>query len=304
MIKKILKTTLLFAITAGCIAIIIVFELKSWKIGSPLGGLVAGITLPSLISSFVDLTDNQNWKTSQRKLERGKIIKKTDKVRVSFAYLFRIKVDGRYFLVKNARGTGKYQPVGGVYKLNRGEAQYLKTKYFVEDDNRIPVDQSSKYDYRLRLQDKYLRRLVRRFNKTKDREVMQDLSREFKEELFDTGILNATGFGMLKYTYCGRHMTELKYSEHFQCYELLLADVVDVELTVDQEQIFRALILTNSDKYCFATADEIKSLGVVVGSSNLQETIADHTAKILQENAQYLTKRWSDRSKNEVEISL
>lgn len=282
----------------------IVFELKNWPIGSSLGGLVAGITLPSLISSFADLTDNENWKTAQRKLERGKIIKKTDKVRVSFAYLFRIKVDGRYFLVKNARGTGKYQPVGGVYKFHEAEAQYLKNQYFVEDDYRIPIDQSSKNDYRLQLQDKYLRRFVRRFNKTKDREDLQDLSREFKEELFDTGILNATGFGMLKYTYCGRHMTELKYSEHFQCYELLLADVLDVALTVDQEQKFRALLSTNSDKYYFATSDEIKSLGVVTGSSNLHETIADHTAKILQENAQYLSKRWICRNKNRIEVSL
>ena len=282
----------------------IVFELNCWKIGNSLGGLLAGITLPSLISSFADLTDIENWKTSQRKLERGKFLKKTDKVRISFAYLFRIKVTGKYFLVKNARGTGKYQPVGGVYKLHRGEAQYLKTQYFVENDHRIPVDESSKKDYRLQLQDKYLRRFVRRFNKTKDREVVQDLSREFKEELFDSGILNATGFGMLKYIYCGRHMTELKYSEHFQCYELLLADVVDVELTVDQEQKFCALLSTNSDKYCCATADEIKSLGVVVGSGDLQETIADHTAKIMQENAQYLTKKRSDRTKNAVEISL
>lgn len=282
----------------------IVFELKSWPMGSSLGGLVAGMTLPLLISTFADLTDNENWKTSQRKLERGKFLKKTDMVRVSFAYLFRIKVDGRYFLVKNARGTGKYQPVGGVYKMHSSEAQYLVTQYCVENDHRIPVDQTSKSDYRLQLQDKYLRGFVRRFNKTKDREDVHDLSREFKEELFNKGILNASEFGNLKYTYCGRHMTVLKYSEHFQCYELLLADVVNVELTVDQEQIFLALLSTNSEKYCFATADEIKSLGVVPRSGNLQETIADHTTKILQENTQYLKKRRNDRSKNEAEILL
>ncbi|GMQ58355.1 hypothetical protein AN1V17_27500 [Vallitalea sediminicola] len=304
MIKKIFKMIIFLVICLGCIAIIILFELECWPVGSSLGGLVVGIIVPFLKSSFVDIMDTENWKTSQRKLVRKNFIKKTDNVRISFAYLFRIKVNGRYFLVKNARGTEKYQPVGGVYKMDQAEAQYLKTHYFVEDDHRIPINQSSKRDYRLQLQDKYIRRFVRRFNKTKNREVVQDLSREFKEELFDTGILNASKFGVLRYNYCGRHMTELQYSEHFQCYELLLADVVDVDLTANQEQEFLLLLSTNSDKYCFATEDEIKSLGVRVGSSNLQETIADHTTKILQQNTQYLTKKRSNRSKNEIEIQL
>lgn len=292
----------LLLITIVFITIMIVFDLKNWPVGNSLGGVMVGLVLPSLLSSFVDLTDNENWKTSQRKLERGNFLKKTDKIRVSFAYLFRIKIDGKYFLVKNNRGTGKYQPVGGVYKLHREEAQYLKTKYYVEDDYLIPIDESSRNDYRLQLQNKHLRSFVHRFNKTKNRECISDLSRELKEELFQTSILDITEFRTLKYTYCGRHMTDLKYSEHFQCYELLLADIVNLDLTDNQEQKFRELIRNDSDKYYFATADEIKSLGVVAGSSNLQEIIADHSTKILQENAQYLTKSWKD--KNEFEISL
>lgn len=302
--QNICKIILFCIITIGCIRTIVVFELNDWPVGSSLGGLFAGLAIPIMISSFGELTDNENWKSSQRKLERVNLLKKTDKVRISFSYLFRIKVDGKYFLVKNNRGTGKYQPVGGVYKFNQEEAQYLRTKYYVEDDNLIPIDESSKNDYRLNLQDKYLRAFVRRFNKTKARECISDLHREFKEELFDTGILDIGEFGSLKYTYCGRHITELKYSEHFQCYELLLADIANVELTHNQEQQFRELIAKSSDKYYFATDNEIKSLGVKTGSSNLQEIIADHTTKILQENAQYLTKNWSDKNNNEFEISL
>ena len=41
-------------------------------------------------------------------------------------YLFRIKVGDRYLLVKNNRGTEKYQPVGGVYQFKRGEKDELK----------------------------------------------------------------------------------------------------------------------------------------------------------------------------------
>lgn len=45
-----------------------------------------------------------------------------------------------------------------------------------------------------------------------------------------------------------------------------------------------------SESYCFATADEIISLGIDTNSGNLRETIADHTTKIIQENEGKLIK--------------
>lgn len=255
----------------------------------------AGITIISLILPWMinkarlsreDLKDNQSWQSSQTKLEREQSIKPTDKIRISFAYLFRIEVEGKYFLVKNDRGTKKYQPVGGVYKFNNDERQYLAQKYYIDSDHSIPNDRHSKNDYRLRLQNKHLRDFVNRFDNTLHREHIEDLGREFKEELFDTGILDENIFGTLTYTYCGRHIKEITYSNHFQCYELLLADIVSVELTSEQEDQFLDLIENGKDKCYFATSDEINSLGIT--GNNLEETIADHTIKILPEVEEYL----------------
>ena len=284
MIKKILRSLWLFILTVGGFLLIVFFEIKNLPVGSSMGGLIMGLTTSPLWSSIVDFTDNTNWKTSQRKLERGKVINKNTEIRISFAYLFRIKVEGKYFLIKNERGTGKFQPVGGVYKLNDEEARYLRQKFFSEDDNKISVDKSSKGDYRHRFKNQYLRKFIKRFDQTQNRENIEDLSREFKEELFDKGILEQDGFGELNYTYCGRHMTVLIYGEHFQCYELLLADVLHVELTIEQEEKFKDLMNKESDKYIFASDKEIKSLGVKVGSDDLIEKIGDHTKKILMEN--------------------
>lgn len=287
---KILKCFALLVLSVVAILVIVFFEIKNWPVGSSLGGLVAGITLVPLWASIVDFTDNTNWKASQRKLQRGKIIDKNTEVRISFAYLFRIKVNGKYFLVKNERGTGKYQPVGGVYKVHSEEANYLRQNFFAEDDNKIPVDESSKGDYRLRFKNRYLRRFVKRFDETSDREMITNLTREFKEEIFNTRILSQETFGTLTYTYCGRHMTDFRYGEHFQCYELLLADVVQVELTEAQEEQFITLMGEMSDKYLFASDEEIKSLGVKAGSNELAEKIGNHTKKILIENANFLIK--------------
>ena len=231
------------------------------------------MTISKLFASVQDLLDTTSWKVSQRKLERGNFIKKDTPIRIFFAYLFRIMIDGKYFLVKNARGTEKFQPVGGVCKMHDVEAQYLRQRFYAADDNSIPIDRSSKGDYRLRLKNRYLRKFVRRFDKTKNREKISNLSREFLEELTSTGILRDSEFDMLAYSECGRHFTEFHFSEHFQCYELLMADVVELHLTA-----------APSTKYCFSMSDEIESLGVKIGTEDLRETIGSHTKKILVEH--------------------
>lgn len=255
-----------------------------------LGSLIAGISIPYLIPSVIDLTDNINWKSSQRKLQRAGILQKDTKIRISFAYLFRIKVDGQYFLVPNKRSQ-KFQPVGGAYKLTKAEANYLGNNIPVEDDDRIPIDETTRFDYRLFVKNKDLRKFVRRFNKTEQRENIGNLFREFNEELFLTGIIEKEKFGKLKYKYIGRHMSNVKYGNIFKCYELLLADIVEVDLSNNQEQMFRDLMSVKSEKYLFANSDKINSLGVTSGTNNLADIIANHTPKILSENQDKLIMR-------------
>lgn len=54
-----------------------------------------------------------------------------------------LKLATKYLLVKNERGTEKYQPVGGVYKLAGNEKIELKNRYQVKDDDKISIDESS-----------------------------------------------------------------------------------------------------------------------------------------------------------------
>lgn len=246
-----------------------------------LGGTILGACLSPIWQSFVDLRDNTSWKTSQRKLLRGNFINSESNIRISFAYLFRIKVNGKYFLIKNERGTGKFQPVGGVYKMTQDEANFLHQHYQAEDDNCIKIDQSSKMDYRLRIKSKNLRKFFKRFDKTNQRESYRNLYREFEEELVNTGLLDRSNFSCITYRFIGRHISEVRYEEHFQCYEILLADIFEILLTSEQEKQFEKLQAVSSKKYCFATDEDINQLGVHPGTQDLQETIADHSAKIL-----------------------
>ena len=201
---KILKAVVLGGLSLILTGVIILFERNNWPAGSSLSGIALGFSLPVFWKSLQDLTDTTNWKTSQRKLKRGDFIKNDTLVRISFAYLYRIKVGNKYLLVKNERGTEKYQPLGGVYKFVGNEKIELKNRYQVKDDDKISIDESSRDDYRLRIENKYLRNFMKRFDRGANRERIDNLSREFKEELIDKSIVN---WNSISYRYCGRHIT-------------------------------------------------------------------------------------------------
>ena len=244
---------------------------------------IIGWLVEQFLFSLQDIADINSWKKEQRKCRRGHFIGKDTLIRISFAYIFRINVDGKYLLVMNKRNTGKYQPVGGVYKMLDSEKRYLASEYGCMDDNMIPIDSSSKNDYRLRVKDRYLRSFVRRFNKEIDRELIDNLSREFKEELVDTGILSSENFKKIRYEYVGRYYNGVKYTQHFDCYELLLGDVVSLIPTPEQENELRKLLNDEStSEVSFYTDEQINKLGVHHGQGNLTETIADHTVNVLE----------------------
>lgn len=278
--KKILIAFLLTLASVTLILGVVFGEIYFWIAIPSLSGVVLGWLIPKNIEKVQDCLDTKKWQPSLRKLWRGKILKKDSLIRISFAYLFRIKVDGKYFLVKNGRGTQKFQPVGGAYKYQDSEKQVLSSKFHIVDDDNIPIDESSQNDYRFYVHAKDLKKFIKHFDITVEREHVSDLSREFVEEMIKTQIVD---FTEIKYRYCGRHFTEVLYSRYFQCYELLMADVVEILLTKEQEKKLRSLMLEKSDNYYFATADEIKSLGVDGKRKKMHDYISDHSEKILQE---------------------
>lgn len=277
---KILKLIGLLLLTLTMLGVVVAFEIKALPVGSSVAGIVLGFSLPAVYSSLQDISDTTDWKVSQRKLMRGGFLKKDTFVRISFAYLYRIKIGSKYLLVRNARGTGKYQPVGGVYKLFGNEKTELKNLYHIVDDDKISIDDSSRDDYRLILENQHLRKFLKRFDTKATREQLHNLGREFKEEMVDSGFVN---WSQITYRVCGRHITKLEYGNHFQIYELLLADVVELVPMEDQKKDLELLARSQSEKYIFASAEDIKALGINTESGKLSETIADHSVKIVQE---------------------
>lgn len=296
---KLKKCGIYLFIVLCCILTIYFFETNFWPVGTNIACLILGLVLPKLGNSIEDICDTTNWKTSQRKLLRGKLINDNTFIRISFAYLYRIKSGNKYLLVKNERGTGKYQPVGGVYQFDEDERLNLQRLFQIIDDNKIPIDESSRNDYRLRMENKYLRKFIKYFDKHKKRENIEDLSREFREELIEKGIVN---WDEISYRYCGRHITDLKFGEHFQIYEILLADIVELLPTESQRNDLKSLEEKSSEQYRFATAEEISSFGVNTALGQFKDEIANHTVKILEENQCKLSKEMNDSKVHTIKL--
>ena len=271
-----------FIFLASLVLIFLFIMVKDLVDNNSVNNIVELFFLPSLsclYKLYQDMFDVLDWQKSQRMLIRGKFITNNTVVRISFSYLYRIKLGDKYLLIKNDRGTDKYQPIGGVYKFEEGEKLILKNKFQIIDDSKIPIDESSYNDYRLRLKNKYLRKFIQHFDVDAKREKINNLSREFREEVIESSALD---WNEISYRFCGRHMTKLNYSDHFQIYELLLADIVEVLLNKDQEKELNELVNSLPDKYRLATEEEILSLGVNTNFMQLRENISNHSTKILQ----------------------
>lgn len=179
-------------------------------------------------------------------------------IRLSISYLFRIKVDNKYLLIRGERITGQFQPVGGVYKM-LPEAKSTLGELGVRDDNNIQ-DKISKDDLRIRVKGKYLMKFLNWYDSGKERENSN--FREFCEELLEPGILSKEVFPYINTRHIKRHQTDIRYSNHFQCPEILIAEIYELIPNEEQEQKLRELMNKDRDKYIWVNEETILKRGV------------------------------------------
>lgn len=214
-----------------------------WILDNILGEVVSFIVGGILAWCFVNRT---RIRTSMKAL----IYKNTD-FRVSIAYLFRIKIDNKYLLIKGNR-IEQYQPVGGVYKYHRSFDELFNSlglrhendeSFFEKNDLRVYVKGSS------------LNKLIDWFETGKNRECT--VEREFVEELIDSNILDEDVMKSLDFEFIRRVDTGIHYSPHFNCKEVLIFDIYDVILKNEVEETFKSCMEKNT-YIVLATFDEIE----------------------------------------------
>lgn len=196
-------------------------------------------------------------------------------IRLSIAYLYRIKVNDKYLLVKNSR-DGNWQPVGGVYKTLPG-SEKMFDKLEVQADRVFETEKGiAKRDLRVHVMGENVIPFLRWFDLGEDRELAP--WREFCEELITTTkTLNAENFRYINYNYKGRVTTpiiKLKVGGrgYFQY------DIYDLVPNDDQKKELETLYEKgDGNDYRWFTAEQIQTLGYDQATKCYIANILPHT---------------------------
>lgn len=244
-ITAIITLSIIFAVLA-CISIFI--DKPLWAIIS----IVSSATLGSTVSIILAEIDTHGQKIKLL-FQRFKYWK-TD-IRLSFSYLYRIQVNGKYLLVRGNRLKNQYQPVGGVYKFYAEAKSTLNQLKYVPDIKMGNTDETD--DLRIHIKGKYILRFMEWFLSMQDREY--DPTREFVEELIEPGLLPPELFTKIKYRKVSVHNIGIQHSKYNDCKELIYADIFELSLTEEQKRTITAAVLKHPEKLCLATAHELKT---------------------------------------------
>lgn len=194
------------------------------------------------------------------------------RVRVSASYLYRIKVDEKYLLIRGERFNRQYQPVGGVYKFHPSSSGRLRELGVLNDDLLL-ADDVSEGDLRIRVPGRLLLSFVRWFAVGRGREV--DGWREFYEELVASKILPREEFGSVKYDVIRRYYHPLRFSAWAGSKELLIADILELLPTDAQLCRLRELKAHHDTRVLWATEDQMRRRGAIYDASSQNTSISE-----------------------------
>jgi hypothetical protein len=238
-------------------------------------GILGLLTLIGLLFEFIYTNRKRLWMSIFSKY----LALSSKKIRFSMSYLYRIKVEDKYLLVKN-NNYGHFQLVGGKYKILEDTRSKLKTDFDAMDDPKLPNSGIMKDDFALFIPAKNAMKFLDWFNKGVDREVSH--WREFYEELIvgdGENFLSLENFPYVNYNYRGKVLTPIKRTPGWDdCYEILQYDILDLVPTPEQRQELKSLFLKgNSSKIKWASSNLIDSLGHDPISKNKDYDIGHHT---------------------------
>lgn len=248
------------------IAVILLISKISW--GSEIAFLLIGIVITEFYNFLIEYAGNP--KTF------FKIIVNWNKyVRISFAYLYRIKIKNKYMLIMGGR-IKKYQPIGGVYKFY--DLDYLQRIEFNEMDE-MKSDGKNDKDLRGKIPANKLPKLIKWFNSQECREY--DANREFNEELIHSEILDKDIFKNIEYKKLKTISSGIIKTPNYGL-EYKIFDIIELMLNETQKEYLEELMENNTnEEITFVSEEEIRKHRRNINNQNYTNDIADHSESIL-----------------------
>ena len=231
------------------------------------------ITLITFISTFVVT----NFSRLRLSLYLFWLALSKQRVRFSMAYLYLIKVEDKYLLVKNFN-FGHYQLVGGKYKRFERTQSILSNDFDARDDLKLANSGGMKDDFALFIPALKALKFLDWFNTGKDREVSH--WREFYEELIEgkSSVLSQNNFKYVNYYFKGTIQTPIHTTPGWGCKEILQYDILELIPTEIQYKDLKNLYdQGDSDYIKWADEELIQCLGHCNRQKRLLYKIGAHT---------------------------
>ena len=143
---------------------------------------------------------------------------------MSCAYLFRIRYNNKYLLIRGNR-IDQYQPIGGVYKYY-DSFNGLKENLELKDESESHFYENG--DLRLVTTGKHLVKFLDWFDTKKNREIT--VIRELIEELEPSGISIENLIKQSQIEYLKTVKEPITFSTHFQMDELKIFEIFEVKI--------------------------------------------------------------------------
>lgn len=154
--------------------------------------------------------------------------RKSKTIRISCAYIFRIRCENKYLLIRGNR-IDQFQPVGGVYKYY-DSFKPLKNKMEITDEKEINFFDDG--DLRIYTKGKHIPAFLKWFDSRENREVT--VHREFLEELGSNNECNSELLNNTKIEFIQQIKEPITYSKHFKCDEIKIFDIYELNIPMHQ----------------------------------------------------------------------
>lgn len=195
------------------------------------------------------------------------------KVRMSLSYLFSICIDNKYLLIKGGR-VDQFQPLGGVF-------HYFDS--FNEIKNRLNISDVTssqfhdKNDLRIFVPGNNVLSVVEWFHSRKNRECT--VTREFIEELVDTGVLEIQDLKEVQFELKKSIETGIRFSEPFKMNEYNIYEIYKVTFS---DKLLETKILANTSKNKqYLWCDNLDIEATKVSLDGLDRKIGQHSKYIV-----------------------
>ena len=176
-------------------------------------------------------------------------------IRLSFSYLYRIEVNGKYLLVRGRRLKNQYQPIGGVYKFYESAKVFLHSINYVPDTKMQNFDETD--DLRIRIRGRFLLKFFKWFQEGIGRET--EHTRELEEELFVSNLINKESFGKIKIQRIKTHNEGITYSNYLNIDEWMYSEIYEINLSHMQKELILNAVSEHPLDLCLASVEEIRT---------------------------------------------